>query len=74
MSSSIQIEMQVDHHTSGRFTLKERTLGTTMWTDVNETDLFGNMDTASFYRAVAKRMAQHSAGGIVVVEYVDTAT
>ncbi len=72
MEPANQIEMQVDHHSSGRYTLKERSPGTVMWTDVNESGLLGNTDAVSFYRAVAKRMASHSGQGAVVVSYVDT--
>lgn len=73
MESEKQIEMQVDYHPSGRYTLKERSPGTVMWIDVNELGLYGNTDQVSFYREVAKRMASHSGQGVVVVSYVDTA-
>jgi len=70
MESAKQIEMQVDRHSSGRFTLKERRPGMS-WTDVNEPNLFGNADPVSFYRAVAMRMASHSAQGTVILSYYD---
>ena len=71
MDSEKIVEMQVDHHLSGRYTLKERSPGTVIWTDVNESVLLGNTDPGIFYRAVAKRMASHSSQGTVVVSYVD---
>lgn len=72
MASLTRIEMQVDHHPSGRFTLKERKPGEVMWKDVKEVSpLFENTDPASFYRAVAQRMASYSADDIKITSYRD---
>lgn len=73
MSSQRCIEMQVDQHSSGNLTLKERNVGDRMWTDVKGKPLFVNLDAVSFYRAVARRLANYSRRGITVERYNDTA-
>ncbi|NOU01915.1 MAG: hypothetical protein HOO95_10140 [Gallionella sp.] len=71
MSTSQQIEVQVDYHPSGRLTLKERNVGET-WADVKAQGLFGNSDPASFYQQVAKRLAKHAQTNVTVSSYKDT--
>ena len=67
-----RIELQVTYHPAGRRTLKERVVGEQMWIDVTTEGFFGNMDSASFYRAVAKRLASYADDGVVVVKYIDS--
>jgi hypothetical protein len=71
MNEKRSIEVQVDYHPSGRLTLKERRPGE-MWSDVREEGLFGNLDAASFYQKVAKRISEHAKIGVVVSNYTDT--
>ena len=71
MSTSQQIEMQVDHHPSGRLTLKERNVGEAMWSDVKAQSLWGNLDAASFYQQVARQLANHAQAGVIVASYKD---
>lgn len=68
-----EIEVQVDYHASGRFTLKEKPVGTAMWSDVKTDGLLGNTVPVAFYRVVAKRLAAHATNGVVVVTYKATA-
>ena len=72
MSSSQQIEVQIDYHQSGRLTLKERNVGETTWADVKAQGLFGNSDAASFYQQVARRLANHAQTNVTVSSYKDT--
>jgi len=67
------IDVQVDHHPSGNLTLKERKHGEFMWSQISEHALLANSDSASFYQAVAKRLAKHSHSGTIVSSYLDTA-
>lgn len=73
MSTQQQIDMEasVDHHPSGRLTLKERAVGTLMWTDVADQGLRGILDHVAFYRQVARRLADHARDGTRVVSYKD---
>jgi hypothetical protein len=66
-----QIEFQIDWHPSGRRTLKERQPGTP-WDDVMVQGLWGNDDPASFYQAVAIRMATNSRNGVQITNYENT--
>ena len=65
------VELKVACHPSGNLTLQERRIGAQMWSDVQEKDLFVNVDPASFYRAVARRIADYANQGIVVENYID---
>ncbi|MHB0873760.1 MAG: hypothetical protein ACYC2J_11370 [Acidithiobacillus ferrooxidans] len=67
----IDIEVRVDSHPSGRLTLKERNIGELMWSDVADQGLLGNLNHVSFYRQVARRLANHAQKGIQVVNYND---
>lgn len=68
MSTSDKLEVKVDWHETGRYTLKEGKNG--RYADCVEMDLFGNMDKGSFFRAVAKRLSDHASNG-VAFEYID---
>lgn len=69
MVSQRHIELQVDWHPSGNFTLKERNIGDLLWTDVSGKDFFCNSDEGSFYRAVARRLTDYASKGIFVENY-----
>lgn len=73
MNRTVEIEMQVDHHPSGRYTLKERPVGSNTWTDLKETPFLTTDNALAFYRAVASRLASYSFEGIRVASYRDTA-
>ena len=51
----MQIELNVNKHPSGRYTLTERKQMDIVPMDC-EGDLFGNMDAGSFYKAVAAKL------------------
>jgi len=72
MTTSRQIDVQVDHHPSGNLTLKERDVGQAMWSDVKGEHLGANPNVAQFYQQVAKRLARHAKNGVIVVSYKDT--
>lgn len=63
-----KLEVIVDWHESGRYTLKEGTGG--KYKDCVMDGLFGNVDKGDFYRAVAKRLGELAASDIAF-EYVD---
>jgi len=65
------LELKVACHPSGNLTLQERRIGAQMWNDVQEKDLFVNAAPATFYRAVARRIADYASQGIVVENYTD---
>ena len=72
MSTLQQIDVQIDYHSSGNLTLKERNVGEVMWSDVKEKDgLFISSDRASFYQRVAARLANHAQNGVIVTSYKD---
>jgi hypothetical protein len=64
------IEVSVDHHPSGRLTLKERITGES-WSDVTDQGLLANLDHVAFYRQVARRLADHARKDARVVSYKD---
>jgi len=72
MTTSRQIDVQVDHHPSGNLTLKERNVGQATWSDVKGEHLVANSDAAQFYQQVAKRLASHAKNGVIVASYKDT--
>jgi hypothetical protein len=72
MSVEKEIEMQVDHHPGGNLTLKERHVRNGMWSDIQVQGLWCNSDAASFYQAVASRLADYAQLGVKVVGYKDT--
>ena len=69
MSDSQKLEVIVDFHPSGRYTLKEGKAG--KYSDCKEIGLWGSEDKSEFYRAVALRLASYAASGIEFV-YKDT--
>lgn len=51
------IELQIDHHPSGRYTLKMREDGDGMFQDCrDEHKLFGNLEKGDFLEAVYRRI------------------
>ncbi len=62
---------RVERHPSGRHTLTAQDDGDKNKRDLRG-DLFGNMDAASFYRAVALELAE-AAKANIAFEYRDTA-
>ena len=51
------IELQIDHHPSGRYTLKVKRDGSRMFQDcVNEDMLFGNQEKGDFLEAVYRKV------------------
>lgn len=70
MSNHQQIEMQIHRHPSGNLTLMERHDRASMWADVMFPNILRN-DSASFYREVARRLANYAMNGIPVVSYKD---
>ncbi|WP_165495700.1 hypothetical protein [Marinobacter halodurans] len=68
---TMRVNLTVNHHPSGRLTLKEQTPADRQPRDCDG-DLFGNMDPASFYRAVAQRIADLQGPGVEVL-YKDSA-
>jgi len=66
----MQIELKVNFHAgSGRYTLSEKTEQQSMPVDCKGM-LFGNTDAVSFYKAVARRIADLSDSG-QIVKYQD---
>ncbi len=70
MSTRQQVEVKIRRHPSGNLTLMERHVDASLWTDVTFPDLL-HSDPASFYRHVARRLADHAMNGITVVSYMD---
>lgn len=66
----MQIEFKVDHHPSGRFTLKMREQNSMTFSDCKG-QLFGNADAGAFYKAVAQKLYEHHSKGDEIV-YHDT--
>ncbi len=66
-----KVELRVSYHTSGNFTLTEK-IDDEIKRDC-EGDLFTNSDKGSFYKAVAKKMADLQSQGFNV-SYFDTAS
>ncbi len=71
MDNGKTINIQIDYHQSGRWTLKEKSSNENMWSDVREPGLLGNLDAASFYKSVALRLASHAQNNIIVETYHD---
>ncbi len=65
-----QLKLRVNYHPSGSWTLTEAE-GDAFPKDANSQDLRVCHDQAKFYRAVAKRIAEHNLNGIIVTEYID---
>jgi hypothetical protein len=57
------VKLQVQHHPSGNYTLTEHQPGKGLPCDLPG-DLRHNGDGASFYKAVAKKLAEYSVAGI----------
>lgn len=67
--STMQIQLKVRKHDSGRLTLMERTQTEMTPHDCHEHGLLGNNDAAEFYRAVAVKLhALHKAGHEVIYD------
>ncbi|MFC1337318.1 MAG: hypothetical protein G8D89_20915 [gamma proteobacterium symbiont of Clathrolucina costata] len=66
----MKVELKVNKHPSGRYTLTEKTESENMPHDCKG-DLLGNLDAGSFYRAVANKLYELSRSGDLVV-YIDT--
>jgi hypothetical protein len=66
----MQISFKVDHHPSGRRTLKKRSQNEMMYSDCAG-PLHSNSDAGAFYRAVAAVLYKHHIAGDQV-EYEDT--
>lgn len=64
------VELIVNKHPSGRYTLTEKTEANKLPQDCAG-DLFGNDNAGSFYRAVAKKLYELSRSGCSVV-YTDS--
>lgn len=60
----MQIQLKVDHHPAGRYTLKQREQGEMLFSDVREPpELFANDNMGPFYKAVAARLFKLYAEG-----------
>jgi hypothetical protein len=65
------IELNAYRHPGGRRTLTQREKGTFQWDDCKEPmTLWGSLDDASFFRAVANHIGKLSAEGHIV-HYTD---
>lgn len=62
------IEMKIDHHPSGRYTLKKRVSGQRNYDDCVDTpELFGNTEKADFLEAYCAEVSKHLKEGARVV-------
>ena len=72
MAKSKTVELKVDFHASGSYTLKARQGAKGTFTDPDpDSALFNNHDKCEFYRAVAREIARLAADGWRII-YSDT--
>lgn len=72
-TNTMNVQLQVDWHPSGRRTLKERSDGARMWSDCRSPGLFGNLEPQPFYLHVQQYIDTLLAKG-AVVEFTDCTT